>query len=168
MSPFKETYFTKKLIANNEEMKVVINPTKSGRKGNVEIWLNADKNSTKAAKEIEGIPSKKEYFAASFFSHPDKRAIEIVAPDLDTPGIIAKAWKIPIQKLLRYVWVLKLINVLFDLSANSIIKDINIETEAIEKFDRKKESENPGTKILMVPPIKIIGIVAIKIDLYNL
>ena len=48
-------------------------------------------NSTKAAKEIEGMPSKKENLAASFRSHPDRSAIEIVAPEREIPGIIAKA-----------------------------------------------------------------------------
>ena len=82
-------------------MKVVNNPTKRGRKGKEEIWFIELKNSTKATKEIEGIPSKKENLAASLLSHPDKSAIEIVAPERDTPGIIAKAWAIPIDKLLR-------------------------------------------------------------------
>ena len=76
-------------------MKVVDNPTKRGRKGKVENWFIEVKNSTKAANEIEGIPSKKENLAASFLSQPDIRAIEIVAPDRDTPGIIEKAWAIP-------------------------------------------------------------------------
>ena len=77
-------------------MKVVHNPTKSGSKEKVEIWFIELKNSTKATNEIEGIPSKKENLAASFLSQPDIRASEIVAPERDTPGIIAKAWAIPI------------------------------------------------------------------------
>ena len=101
MSPLEETYFIKKSIANKEEKKVVINPTKRGKKGNIENLFTALKNSTKAANEIAGIPRRKENLAASFLSHPDKSAIEIVAPDLDTPGIIAKACAIPIKKLLR-------------------------------------------------------------------
>ena len=48
-------------------------------------------NSTTAAKDIAGIPKINENFAASFFFHPDKRAVEIVTPDLETPGKIAKA-----------------------------------------------------------------------------
>ena len=72
-------------------MKVVDNPTKRGRKGKVENLFIELKNSTKATNEIEGIPSKKENLAASFLSQPDNRAIEIVAPERDTPGIIAKA-----------------------------------------------------------------------------
>ena len=72
-------------------MKVVDNPTKRGKKGKVEILFIELKNSTKAINEIEGIPSKKENLAASFLSQPDIRAIEIVAPERDTPGIIAKA-----------------------------------------------------------------------------
>ena len=48
-------------------------------------------NSTIAAREIEGIPKRKEYFAAAPLSHPEIRAVEIVTPDLETPGKIAKA-----------------------------------------------------------------------------
>ena len=83
-------------MANREEKKAVINPAKRGRNGNAENWFTAVKNSTKAANEIEGIPRRNENLAASFLFQPDKSAIEIVAPDLDTPGKIAKAWAIPI------------------------------------------------------------------------
>ena len=48
-------------------------------------------NSTTAAKEIAGMPKRKENFAASFLPQPDIRAVEIVIPDLDTPGKIAMA-----------------------------------------------------------------------------
>ena len=54
------------------------------------------------------------------------------------------------------------------MSAKSIIKDINKETTAIEKFERKKDSENSGKKSLIIPPIQTIGIVPIKIEIYNL
>ena len=54
------------------------------------------------------------------------------------------------------------------MSAKSITKDINIDTKAIERFERKNESENPGTNNFINPPIKTIGIVPIKIDLFNL
>ncbi len=37
------------------------------------------------------MPKRKENFAASFLSQPNKSAKEIVTPDLDTPSIIAKA-----------------------------------------------------------------------------
>ena len=90
-------------MANKEEKKVVINPIKRGRYGNVENWFIELKNSTKAANEIAGIPRKNENLAASFLFHPDKRAIEIVAPERDTPGKIAKAWAIPIYKLFVYL-----------------------------------------------------------------
>ena len=155
-------------MANREEKKAVINPAKRGRNGNAENWFTALKNSTKAAKEIEGIPRRNENLAASFLFHPDKRAIEIVAPERDTPGTIAKAWAIPIYKLFEYLWLFKLIDFLVEISAKSIIKDINIDTKAIEKFERKNESENPGTNSFIIPPIKTIGIVPIKIDLFNL
>ena len=155
-------------MANKEEKKVVINPTKRGRNGNVENWLTALKNSTKAANEIAGIPRRNEYLAASFLFHPDNRAIEIVDPERDTPGKIAKAWAIPIYKLFLYLWFFKLINLLFEISAKSINKDINRDIKAIERFERKNESENPGTNSFIIPPIKTIGIVPITIDLYNL
>ena len=155
-------------MANNEKKKVVINPTKRGRNGKVGNLLISLKNSKIAAKEIAGIPSRKENLAASFLSQPDKSAIEILAPERDTPGIIAKAWAIPIYKLLRYLWVLKLIDLLVEISAKSITKAINIETNAIERFERKNESENPGINSFVIPPIKTIGIVPINIDLYNL
>ena len=87
-------------MANKEEIKVVISPTERGRSGNVENWFTALKNSTKAANEIAGIPRRNENLAASLLFHPDKRAIEIVAPERDTPGKIAKAWAIPIYCLL--------------------------------------------------------------------
>ena len=155
-------------MANRDEKKAVINPAKRRRNGNAENWFTALKNSTIAANEIEGIPRRNENLAASFLFHPDKRAIEIVAPERDTPGTIAKAWAIPIYKLFGYLWLFKLIDFLVEISAKSIIKDINIDTKAIERFERKNESENPGTNSFIIPPIKTIGIVPIKIDLYNL
>lgn len=57
----------------------------------VENLLNELKNSTKAPNVIAGIPRRNENFAASFLSHPIIRAIEIVMPERDTPGIIAIA-----------------------------------------------------------------------------
>ena len=77
-------------------MKVVNKPTRRGKKGNVENWFIELKNSTKATNEIEGMPSRNENLAACCLSQPDNRAMEIVAPERDTPGIIAKAWPIPI------------------------------------------------------------------------
>ena len=82
-------------MANKDEKKVVINPNKRGRNGNVANWFTALNNSTKAANEIAGIPRKNENLAASFLFHPDKRAIEIVDPERDTPGKMAKAWARP-------------------------------------------------------------------------
>ena len=48
-------------------------------------------NSTIPEREIAGIPKRKENFAASPLSHPEIRAVEIVMPDLEMPGKIAKA-----------------------------------------------------------------------------
>jgi len=97
--PFEDKYFIKKSIANREDRKVVMRPTKRGRKPNEKKSLNEEINSTIAAREIAGIPKRKENFAASLLSHPDIKALEIVTPDLETPGKIANAWKKPIKKL---------------------------------------------------------------------
>ena len=83
-------------MANKEVKKVVIIPTKRGIKGKDANWLTALKNSTKAANEIAGMPRRNEYLAASLLFHPDNRAIEIVDPERETPGKIAKACAIPI------------------------------------------------------------------------
>ena len=69
---------------------------------------------------------------------------------------------------MRYLWLFKVINLLVELSAKSIINDINKENNPIEIFERKKESENSGTNTLIIPPIKIMGIVPIKIEFFNL
>ena len=78
-------------MANKEEKNVVIRPTKRGRKPNEKKSLKEEINSTIAAREIAGIPKKKENLAASPLSQPDIRALDIVIPDLETPGKIANA-----------------------------------------------------------------------------
>ncbi len=88
-----------KFIANNEDTNVVVRPTIRGRKLNDKNSLNEEMNSTIAARNIAGMPKRKENFAASPLSQPVIRAVEIVIPDLDTPGKIAKAWENPIKKL---------------------------------------------------------------------
>ena len=90
-----------------------------------------------AASEIAGIPKRKENFAASLLSQPDTRAVEIVIPDLETPGIIAKAWEKPIKKLSKYLWFFKLIEPFSEVSAMNIKIAINKENKAIDKFERK-------------------------------
>tara|TARA_A100001388_G_scaffold189652_1_gene142647 strand:+ start:300 stop:584 length:285 start_codon:yes stop_codon:yes gene_type:complete len=89
--PFEEKYFNNRLIANNEEKKVVVRPKIRGEKLNEDNTLKEEINSTIAAKEIAGIPKRKENLAASLLSQPDTRAVEIVTPDRETPGIIANA-----------------------------------------------------------------------------
>ena len=98
-NPFDEKYFNKKSIANKEDKNVVKKPTKRGGKPNKKKSLKEEINSTIAAREIAGIPKRKENLAASLLSHPDIKALEIVTPDLETPGKIANAWKIPIKRL---------------------------------------------------------------------
>ena len=87
----EEKYFNNKSIANNDDKNVVIRPTKRGRNPNEKKSLKEEINSTIAAREIAGIPKRKENFAASPLSQPDTRAVEIVTPDLETPGKIANA-----------------------------------------------------------------------------
>ena len=84
-------YFNKKSIANNEVKNVVIRPITSGKKLNELNSFKEEMNSTKAAREMAGIPRRKENLAASLRSQPETRAVEIVTPDLDTPGKMAKA-----------------------------------------------------------------------------
>ena len=90
-NPFEEKYFNKKSIANKDDKNVVKRPTKRGKKPNEKKSLKEEINSTTAARVIAGMPKRKENFAASLLSHPDIRAVEIVTPDLETPGKIANA-----------------------------------------------------------------------------
>ena len=90
-NPFDEKYFNKKSIANKDDKNVVIKPTKRGKKPNEKKSLKEEINSTIAAREIAGIPKRKENFVALTLSHPDNKALEIVIPDLETPGKIANA-----------------------------------------------------------------------------
>ena len=90
-NPFEEKYFNKKSIANKEDKNVVIRPTTRGKKPNSKKSLKEEINSTIAAIEIAGIPKRKENLTASPLSHPDIKALEIVIPDLETPGKIANA-----------------------------------------------------------------------------
>ena len=66
-------------------------PTIKVKKPNEENSLKEEINSTIAAREIAGMPKRKENFAASSLFHPDIRAVEIVTPDLEIPGKIANA-----------------------------------------------------------------------------
>ena len=63
----------------------------SGKKLNELNSFKAEINSTIAAIEMAGMPKRNENLAASLLSQPDIRALEIVTPDLETPGNIAKA-----------------------------------------------------------------------------
>ena len=89
--PFDKKYFNKKSNANKEDTNVVIKPTKRGKKPIAKKSLKEEINSTITAIKIAGIPKRKENFAASPLSHPDIKALEIVIPDLETPGKIANA-----------------------------------------------------------------------------
>ena len=86
-----EKYFNKKSIAKSEDRKVVISPTIKGKNLNEEYSFNEEIDSTIAAKEMAGMPKRKENFAASRLLQPDTKAVEIVTPDLEIPGKIANA-----------------------------------------------------------------------------
>ena len=90
-----------------------------------------------AAEEIAGMPKRKENLAASPLSQPDTRAVEIVTPDLETPGTIANAWDKPIKKLFEKLWFFKLTWPFLELSAMYIKITIRKETNAIDKFERR-------------------------------
>ena len=70
---------------------MVTRPINSGEKPNAKKSLKEEINSTIAAREIARIPKRKENLAASPLSHPEIKAVEIVTPDLETPGNIANA-----------------------------------------------------------------------------
>ena len=86
-------------MATKDEKKVEIRAKIRGGKLNEENSFKEEMNSTNAAREMAGIPKRKENFAASLLSHPDIKAVEIVTPDLEKPGKIANAWLNPIKKL---------------------------------------------------------------------
>ena len=134
-------YFNKKSIANNEDKNVETNPKNRGKILYVDNLLTERINSTKAAREIAGIPSRKENRAASALFQPDIKAVEIVMPDLEKPGITANAWEKPIKKLSEYLWLFRLMNPFFDLSAKYINIAIKRETNAIDKFERRTSSK---------------------------
>ena len=69
----------------------MVSPTIRGKKLKALYSLKLEMNSTIAAREIAGIPKRKENLAALVLSQPDNKAAEIVTPDLETPGIMAKA-----------------------------------------------------------------------------
>ena len=70
---------------------MVVRPTINGKKPNEFNSLKEKINSIIAAKEMAGMPKRNENLAASSLLQPDTRAVEIVIPDLETPGKIAKA-----------------------------------------------------------------------------
>jgi len=78
-------------MANNEDKNDVIRPIINGKKLNEVNLLKEEINSKIPAKEMAGIPNRKENFTASPLSQPVNKAVEIVTPDLDTPGKIANA-----------------------------------------------------------------------------
>ena len=90
---------------------------------------------------MAGMPKRNENFAASPLSQPDAKAVEIVIPDLETPGKMAKAWERPIRKLFEELWFFIFIEPFFEPSAMYIMIAIRIETSAIDKFERRTLSK---------------------------
>ena len=86
---------------------------------------------------MAGRPKRKENFAASPLSQPKSKAVEIVMPDLEKPGKIAKACERPIRKPSKQLWFFKFVKPIFELSAMYINTAIKIETKAIDKFERR-------------------------------
>ena len=136
-NPFDEKNFNKKSIANNEDTNAVVRPTNNGKKPNELNSFKLVKNSKTAAKEMAGMPKRKENLAASPLSQPDTRAVEIVIPDLEMPGKIAKACERPISKLSEQLWFFKFIEPFLELSAMYIKTAIKKETIAIDKLERR-------------------------------
>ena len=128
-------------MANNEDKNVETNPKNRGKILKVDNLLKEKINSTNAAREIAGIPRRKENLAASALSQPDIKAVEIVMPDLEKPGITANAWEKPIKKLSEYLWLSRLMDPFFDLSAKYINIAIKRDTNAIDKFERRTLSK---------------------------
>ena len=139
-------------------------PRNRGKKLNEEYSLKDEINSTIAANEIAGMPKRKENFAASLLSHPDNKLVDIVIPDLETPGIIANACEMPIKKLSEYLRFFKFIKPFFEISAKYIKIAIKKEINAIDKFERRYILNKKGTNSLITAPTKTIGIVPIKTD----
>ena len=90
---------------------------------------------------MAGMPKINENFAASPLSQPETKAVDIVIPDIDTPGIIANACVRPIKKLSESLWFVKFKGPLFDLSAMYIKIAIRRETNAIDKLERRNLSK---------------------------
>ena len=83
--------FRRKSTATSDEKKEEIIPINTGKMSMDEEVRNIVNNSTKPDIEIAGIPMRKESLAAVCLSIPENKAEVKVMPDLETPGIIAKA-----------------------------------------------------------------------------
>ena len=71
--------------------KAKINPINRGKNDSPYSKVSIERRSLKTFPKIRGTTIKKENFAEFSLSIPNKTAVEIVAPDLDIPGIIAIA-----------------------------------------------------------------------------
>ena len=92
-------------------------------------------NSTIPERVIAGMPSKKVNFAADCLCQPVIKAVVIVIPDLETPGIKASDWDNPIKKPSEIFISSSVLERFPNSSAKSISKDIRIDTNAIEGID---------------------------------
>ena len=74
-----------------------IRDSKRGSTDSLYVKASAEIKSLATFPNIKGTTIKNENLAAFSLSIPSKTATEIVAPDLEIPGIIAIAWEIPIK-----------------------------------------------------------------------
>ena len=111
-----------------------------------------------------GIANWKENLKAFFGLIPRYSAVDIVIPDLDTPGITATHCASPIRKAF-FIVILLFESFLMNLVKNKITPVAIIAKEAIEKAKSELSriisilsKKNKAKKIMGIVPIKIIKI----------
>ncbi len=118
-------------------------------------WLMTSKPSKPPAKRITGMESKKENLALEVLEKPRNKAALMVMPDLEVPGIKAKAWAKPIiRATFKVIFKIFLFPAL--LSARYKMAPKNMVENAITKGLRKCSSmkffpKKPNIKTGMVP-----------------
>ena len=131
--------FCKNLIKKSIEINEVIADEQIPiTKGITSLKVNepiAPFNSTIPERVIAGMPSKKVNFAADCLSQPVIKAVVIVIPDLETPGIKASDWDNPIKRPSKIFISSSVLKRFPSSSAKSISKDMRIDTNAIEGID---------------------------------
>ena len=116
--------------------------------------------SSKNAPVMAGIESRKEKLKASLLSRPHASPQEMVAPDLDIPGIIAIPWAVPIMRELRMpTFLLCFSGINFVIARNmpviqSIMPAVRGEEKALSK---KSMNINPIIAVGTEPIIMLIA-----------